>query len=201
MWIVRGIKKGVLTTEYPDRLNEKELPPCVPMNIPSSCPFGAVKDGKLDYSRCLYCGLCDAKFGREISMSEVKNSIEFRRSIHVFFMDVGTCNLCNRELSLLTGPHYDVHRLGIFFTPTPKHADVMLVAGCPGKEMLPVLREAYELMPEPKRVIVMGSCSQGALCGEKISDYIPVDGHINGCPPSPLNIIEGLLKVAGRLER
>jgi len=200
MWIIKGLKKGVITSDYPRRVSEDELPPMVPVGVPSSCPFGAVSGGRLERSLCLYCRRCDAEFGREAELSEVRNPLPFRKSIHVFFLDVGTCHACNREVALLHGPNYDIHRLNVFFTPTPKHADVLLVAGCPTEEMVPVLREAYELMPEPKRVLTVGSCSNGALCDRKVEDYIPVDGRINGCPPAPINLIEGLLKISGRDE-
>ncbi|NPA47137.1 MAG: NADH:ubiquinone oxidoreductase [Thermococci archaeon] len=201
MWIVRGLKKGVITGRYPEEVREEELPPYVPAEAPRKCPFGAVRKGRLDLSACLYCGLCNVGFERRTEMSRIENPLTFRRSLHVFFLDVGTCHLCNREVSLLTGPHYDIHRLGIFFVPTPKHADVLLVAGCPTEEMVPVLREAYELMPEPKRVVVMGSCAQGAICRSRVEDHVPVDGYIDGCPPSPISVMDGLLKVAGRSER
>ncbi|WP_456396483.1 NADH-quinone oxidoreductase subunit B family protein [Thermococcus sp.] len=198
MWIIRGLRKGVITSGYPKAVSDEELPSAVPLKAPSECPFGALRDGELDYSKCLFCRLCDTEFGRKAEMSSVERPLQFRRSLHVFFLDTGTCHACNRETALLGGPNYDIHRLRVFFTPTPKHADVLLVAGCPTDDMVPVLKEAYELMPEPKRVLVMGSCAQGALCGRKVEDYVPVDGHIDGCPPAPLNIIEGLLKIAGR---
>ncbi len=201
MWIIRGLRKGVITSRYPGRIEDEEIPPYVPVEAPpSGCPFGAVVDGEVDRAKCIYCGLCDAKFDRKVDMSQVGNPLSFRRSLHVFFMDVGTCGLCNREVSMLTGPHYDVHRLGIFLTPTPKHADVILVAGCPTANMARVLKEAYEIMPEPKRVVVMGSCSQGAVCDGGVEDHVPVDGRIHGCPPSPIAVIDGLLKVVGRSE-
>ena len=198
MWIIRGLKKGVITSRYPEKSSEEELPPMVPLSTPGECPFGALRDGRLDGSRCLYCRLCDAEFGRKEEMALIERPLPFRKSLHVFFLDAGTCHACNREVAQLQSPYYDIHRLGIFFTPTPKHADVLLVAGCPTDEMIPVLKEAYEVMPDPKRVLVMGSCAQGGLCGRRVENSIPVDGRINGCPPAPVNIIEGLLKTAGR---
>ena len=198
MWIIRGLRKGVLTSEYPKKVSEEELPFSFPLEAPPECPFGAVEDGRLDYRKCITCRLCSVPFGQKTGLSEVENPLPFRKSLHVFFLDVGTCHACNREVALLHSPNYDVHRLKIFFTPTPKHADVLLVAGCPTDGMIPVLKEAYELMPEPKRILVLGACANGALCGRKVEDFVPVDGYVPGCPPSPVQIMEGLLKVAGR---
>ncbi|WP_457742849.1 NADH-quinone oxidoreductase subunit B family protein [Thermococcus sp.] len=197
MWIIRGLKKGVLTSEYPKSVSEEELPFSFPLTVPENCPFGAVENREINYRRCINCRLCRAEFGPKAGLSEVNEPLNFKRSIHVFFLDVGTCHACNREINLLHSPIYDVHRLGIFFTPTPKHADVLLVAGCPTDGMIPVLREAYELMPEPKRVLVIGS-ENSALCDRRVEDFIPVHGRVPGCPPSPVQILEGLLKVAGR---
>ncbi len=198
MWIIKGLRKGVITSDYPKKVSDDELSPSFPLKAPAECPFGAVEDGKFDLKRCISCRLCSVPFGRKLDVDEVTNPLNFKRSLHVFFLDVGTCHACNREVAQLHSPYYDVHRLGIFFTPTPKHADVLLVAGCPTDGMIPVLKEAYELMPEPKRVLVLGACSSGALCERKVEDFVPVDGYVAGCPPNPVQIIRGLLKMAGR---
>ncbi len=198
MWIIRGLKKGVITSDYPKKVSDDELSPSLPLEAPGECPFGAVEGGRFDPKRCISCRLCNVPFGRKLDVDDVTNPLDFKRSLHVFFLDVGTCHACNREVAQLHSPYYDVHRLGIFFTPTPKHADVLLVAGCPTDGMIPVLKEAYELMPEPKRVLVLGACSSGALCRRKVEDFVPVDGYVAGCPPNPVQIIRGLLRMAGR---
>ena len=198
MWIIRGLRKGVITSRYPEKVSDEELSPSFPLKAPEECPFGALEDGRFNPKKCISCRLCDAPFGRKLDVEDIKNPLDFRRSLHVFFLDVGTCHACNREVAQLHSPYYDVHRLGIFFTPTPKHADVLLVAGCPADDMIPILKEAYELMPEPKRILVLGACANGSLCGRKVRTFVPVDGYVAGCPPTPVQITRALLKIAGR---
>ncbi|WP_297438718.1 hypothetical protein [Thermococcus sp.] len=198
MWILRGLRKGVMTSGYPGKVSDDELAPDFPLKEPEECPFGALENGKFDIKRCLNCRLCNAPLGRKLDVDEILNPMNFKNSLHVFFLDVGTCHACNREVAQLSSPYYDVHRLGIFFTPTPKHADVLLVAGCPTDDMIPVLREAYELMPEPKRVLALGACANGSLCGRDTGEFVPVDGYVAGCPPAPVQIIRALLKISGR---
>ncbi len=187
MWMLRGLKKGVLTTEFP--YGEFDASKSNRPVDTGKCPFG------MNELSCLECGLCDMVENDE--KIEIFSEINLGRSLHLFVMDVGSCSACNREVSLLTSPHYDIHRLGFFFTPTPKHADIMLVLGTPTEEMVPVLREAYELMPEPKMVVSVGACANGAL-GKRVEDIVPVGARLSGCPPQPIEILKVLLGVAGR---
>ncbi|NPA75461.1 MAG: NADH:ubiquinone oxidoreductase [Euryarchaeota archaeon] len=187
MWMLRGLKKGVLTTRFPK--GEADAPLTLRPVKMDKCPFAR------DEFSCLACGLCEMKESTE--KIEIKDTIPLKSSIHIFVMDVGSCAACNREVSLLKAPQYDLHRLGLFFTPTPKHADVMLVLGAPTEKMVPVLKEAYELMPEPKAVVALGACANGAF-GQKVEDTVPVSARISGCPPQPVEILKVLLGVAGR---
>jgi formate hydrogenlyase subunit 7 len=131
----------------------------------------------------------------------------FGRSLHVRHVDAGSCNACESEVKLLTSPYYDVHRLGIFFTPSPRHADLLLVTGPVTRAMEDPLRRTYEAMPEPRLVVAVGACACGggvfgpsALTRGGLAGFLPVDAFIPGCPPSPLTLIHGLLLALGRAE-
>jgi Ni,Fe-hydrogenase III small subunit len=98
-----------------------------------------------------------------------------------------------------------MHRLGFFLTPTPREADVLLVAGPVTDHMRMALKKAYEAAPTPKRVVAVGACALSGgvfgpsfISGGGASDIIPVDVAVPGCPPPPLAIIHGLLVTVGR---
>ncbi len=129
----------------------------------------------------------------------------FRRSLHLFLVDVGSCNACNLEVMALANPYYDASRLGIFFTNSPRHADALLVVGVPTDEMVEPLRRAYDALPAPKVVVAVGVCpiSGGVFAGGRglrgpLDTLVPVDVYVPGCPPTPLNVLDGLLTAIGR---
>jgi Ni,Fe-hydrogenase III small subunit len=131
----------------------------------------------------------------------------FARSLHIRHIDAGSCNGCESEIKLLTSPYYDIHRLGIFFTPSPRHADLLLVTGPVTHAMETPLRRTYAAMPEPRLVVAVGACACGGgvfgandfTIGE-LARVLPVDVLIPGCPPSPLTLIHGLLVALDRAE-
>lgn len=131
----------------------------------------------------------------------------FQRSLHVRHVDAGSCNACESEIKMLTNPYYDIQRLGIFFTPSPRHADLLLVTGPVTRSMEDALRITYEAMPDPRFVIAVGACAcSGGIFGPSslvrggLDEVLPVDIYIPGCPPSPLALIHGLLLTLGRAE-
>ena len=131
----------------------------------------------------------------------------FGRSLHIRHVDAGSCNGCESELQLLTSPYYDLARLGIFFTPTPRHADALLVTGVVTRQMHSALTETYAAMPEPKLVVAAGVCAIGGGCFAgsptnhgPLEDVLPVDVYIPGCPPSPSALIHGLLLAISRAQ-
>jgi formate hydrogenlyase subunit 7 len=132
----------------------------------------------------------------------------FRHSLHVRHVDAGSCNACESEIKLLTNPYYDIQRLGIFFTTSPRHADLLLVTGPVTRAMEDPLRQTYEAMPDPRLVVAVGACAcSGGIFGPSafsrggVGEVLPVDVYIPGCPPSPLALIHGLLLALGRAEQ
>jgi Ni,Fe-hydrogenase III small subunit len=130
----------------------------------------------------------------------------FRRSLHIRTVDTGSCAVCEAEIRLLSSPYYDLHRLGFFFTPAPRHADLLLVTGPAVRAFDVALRKTYDAVPDPKVVVAVGACALGGVFDEDelvhgcIDRVVPVDVYIPGCPPSPLALLQGLLVAVGRLE-
>jgi Ni,Fe-hydrogenase III small subunit len=129
----------------------------------------------------------------------------FGRSLHVRTVDTGSCAACEQEIRLLTAPHYDLHRLGLFFTPAPRHADLLLVTGPAVRAMDNALLKTYRAMADPTVVVATGACALGGvwepdpLVHGAVDAVLPVDVVIPGCPPSPLALLHGLLVAVGRL--
>jgi Ni,Fe-hydrogenase III small subunit len=126
----------------------------------------------------------------------------FGKSLRVRQVDTGSCNACEWECTALTNPIYDIQRFGIDFVASPRHADVLLATGPVSRQMELALKKTYLAMPEPKLVIACGDCAidGGIFRGsyatrDGISNVMPVNGRIHGCPPAPATIIKGLLKL------
>ena len=132
----------------------------------------------------------------------------FKRSLHIRHVDAGSCNGCESELQALNNPFYNLHRLGIFFTASPRFADVLLVTGPVTHAMHAPLLAAYEAMPDPKWVIATGTCAVSGgvtagnyACGNGLDAVLPVDVYLPGCPPNPAALMHALLLIAGRTEQ
>jgi Ni,Fe-hydrogenase III small subunit len=129
----------------------------------------------------------------------------FGRSLHIRTVDTGSCAACESEIRLLAAPHYDLHRLGLFFTPAPRHADLLMVTGPGVRAFDTALMKTYAAMPEPKIVVAIGACALGGVYDSdpyvhgRIDDVLPVDVYIPGCPPTPIALLQGLLVAVGRL--
>ncbi len=121
-------------------------------------------------------------------------------SIAIRAIDAGSCNGCELEIHALNNPYYDIERFGIHFVASPRHADVLLVTGPVSRHMQTALLRTYEAIPNPKWVVAVGDCAacggefgvSYASCGA-VSNVIPVDMTIAGCPPTPLALMKGLL--------
>jgi len=128
----------------------------------------------------------------------------FSRSLHIRFVDAGACGACLTEIKQLNNPFYNIHRLSFFFTPTPRSADVLLVAGPGTDHMRLAMKKTYEAMPTPKRIVAFGTCAlSGGVFGPSfasaggVHELLPVDIRVPGCPPPPLALLHALLVVAG----
>jgi Ni,Fe-hydrogenase III small subunit len=129
----------------------------------------------------------------------------FAGSIQVRHVDAGSCNGCEIEIASAFGPVYDLERYGVRLVASPRHADVLLVTGPVTRNMADPLVKAYEAMPEPKRVVALGDCARdcGVFAGAygvagRVSDFVPVDATVAGCPPEPEAIIAALRRLSGR---
>jgi len=187
----------------------------------------------LDYGRCIACQLCvetcptgaltgsnDWAFGvanrddllwkdamGSADARTLKRRVEqvFKGSLHIRHVDAGSCNGCESELQALNNPFYNLHRLGIFFTPSPRFADVLLVTGTVTYAMRQPLKATYEAMPDPKMVLALGTCAisggiaaGGYSSGHGLDGVLPVDVWLPGCPPNPAAIIQALLMLIDR---
>ena len=122
------------------------------------------------------------------------------RALCIRQLDAGSCNGCELEIHALNNPLYNIEGLGIRFVASPRHADLLLVTGPVSRHMALALRRTYEAMPDPKLVVALGDCGcTGGIFGEsyascgRVSNVIPVDVVVPGCPPSPLRILQGIL--------
>jgi Ni,Fe-hydrogenase III small subunit len=124
----------------------------------------------------------------------------FGRSLTIREVDAGSCNGCELEIHALNNAIYDVERFGIRFVASPRHADVLLVTGPVTHNMKVALERTYAATPEPKWVVAVGDCAAG--CGVFQGSYavvgsvdhvVPVDLHIRGCPPRPIELLKGLI--------
>ena len=122
------------------------------------------------------------------------------RSLSIRAVDAGSCNGCELEIHALNNAFYDLERFGLRFVASPRHADVLLVTGPVTKNMRAALERTWRATPDPKWVVAVGDCA--ADCGVFAGSYavaggvaavVPVDLHIRGCPPSPLQLLQGLL--------
>ena len=122
------------------------------------------------------------------------------RSLSIRHVDAGSCNGCELEIHALSNAFYDLERFGLRFVASPRHADVLTVTGPVTKNMREALERTYAATPEPKWVVAIGDCALNGGCFAEsyaivggVSQVIRVDLHIPGCPPSPLDILKGLL--------
>ena len=122
------------------------------------------------------------------------------RALTIRHVDAGSCNGCELEIHGVNNPYYNLEGLGIKFVASPRHADLLLVTGPVSRNMEVALKRTYDATPEPKLVVAIGDCGcTGGVFGEnyascgRVSNVIPVDVAVPGCPPTPLQIIQGIL--------
>jgi Ni,Fe-hydrogenase III small subunit len=194
----------------------------------SCCPSEAlVREGQqvlFHDQRCIHCYRCLRQLSAPLEWQRQGNyewavsphpredlvkkfGKSFHRSLHLRVIDAGACGACLSEIEQLNKPYYNMHRLGFFLTPTPRDADVLVVAGPVTDHMRLPLLKAYEAMPSPKGVLALGACAIfGGVFGSSfaslggVSSLIPVDLLVPGCPPPPLAILHALLAMVGRAQ-
>ncbi|MDD3759356.1 MAG: 4Fe-4S binding protein [Acidithiobacillus sp.] len=187
----------------------------------------------MDYGRCIVCQACVEACPQEAMLpsgdwafavrdrqdlhwqatlsspaaKDLQNKVvgSLRRSLHIKHVDAGSCNGCESEIGALDNPFYNLHRLGIFFTPSPRFADLLLVTGPVTAPMRNPLLATWEAMPEPRMVLAVGACAvsgapmdAGYAGGHGLDGVLPVDVWLPGCPPNPAALIHALLLLLER---
>jgi Ni,Fe-hydrogenase III small subunit/ferredoxin len=255
MWVLRGLRDGILTTRWPARPDRYAaatrgaatvLAGPAPDQVSGAqlaglCPVSAISVGpdgrpRVDQGGCILCGRCVqmrpdvfawsagpdraalTRNGLVVPAEESPESVAaiadalrtrtraLRRSVHLRHVDAGSDGSEEWELMALLNPVYDIHRLGMFFTASPRHADILLVTGAGANGMAGPLRETYEAMPSPKVVIAVGSDAVGGgiispsyATSSGVGVIVPVDVWLPGSPPSPFAILSALLLALDRL--
>jgi Ni,Fe-hydrogenase III small subunit len=128
------------------------------------------------------------------------------RSLAIRHVDAGSCNGCELEIHALNNAFYDLERFGLRFVASPRHADVLMVTGPVSRNMSEALERTFRATPDPKWVVAVGHCAAdgGMFAGSYavvggVNAVVPVDLHIAGCPPTPTNLLKGLLVLLGRV--
>jgi|SRR5579863_1749204 len=128
------------------------------------------------------------------------------RSLSIREVDAGSCNGCELEIVALNNAYYDLERFGLRFVASPRHADVLMVTGPVTKNMREALKRTYDATPEPKWVVAVGDCALngGCFAGSYavvggVGQVVPVDLHVPGCPPPPVEILKGLIALLDRV--
>ena len=230
-WVLKGLRTGIRTTAYP-RAAERAagVTPGLPRGgdfgagasaLVARCLTGALVQTQgtisVDSRRCVHCYRCvrgiehplnwepTYEWAGAAAQSTNELGRPFRRSIHILVVDAGDCGACLNEVKQLNNPYYNMHRLGFFITPTPRHADVLLVVGPVTDQTRFALQKVHQAMPTPKRVVAVGACALSGgvfansfVCANGVADVLPVDVVVPGNPPPPLAILHGLLVAVGR---
>jgi Ni,Fe-hydrogenase III small subunit len=130
------------------------------------------------------------------------------RSLSIREVDAGSCNGCELEIHALNNPVYDLERFGLRFVASPRHADVLLVTGPLTRNMRVALDRTWKATPDPKWVVALGdcACTGGVFAGSyacvgAVSEAVPVDLRIPGCPPRPIEILKGLVTLIDAASR
>jgi Ni,Fe-hydrogenase III small subunit/NAD-dependent dihydropyrimidine dehydrogenase PreA subunit len=175
-----------------------------------ACPTGAVAYTR-DYRMAVRERADLTVASAEIRLAAALDSRSrrlFGRSLKLRQVSAGGCNGCEAELVALGNVVFDLGRFGIQFVASPRHADGILITGPVTRNMEPALRETYLAVPAPKLIIAVGACALsggpfagGEESGAGVPRDLPVDLHVPGCPPHPLTILDGLLRLLGRLPK
>ena len=175
----------------------------------SACPEGAVgftRDFRMASStrQGLRATTGEVELARAL---DERSRRMFGRSLRLRSVAAGSCNGCEAELVALGNVVFDLARFGVQFVASPRHADGIVVTGAVTTNMSAALRATYDAVPDPRLVIAVGACAinggpfRGSPeVGDGVPDDLPVDLWVPGCPPHPLTLLDGLLRMLGRLE-
>ena len=132
----------------------------------------------------------------------------FRGALAIRHVDAGSCNGCELEINALNNVYYNLEGLGVHFVASPRHADLLLVTGPVSRNMETALRRTWEATPDPKLVVAIDDCGcTGGIFGEsyasrgRVSNVIPVDVAVPGCPPTPRAMLKGILTAVSASKR
>jgi len=177
-----------------------------------TCPSGAITHSG-DHRMAarnredLVLGAAGREEVRLAAALDVKLRKLFGRSLRLRQVSAGGCNACESDVNVLGTIGWDLGRFGIQFVASPRHADGLLITGPVTKNMVLALKKTWDAVPEPKIVIAVGACAiaGGPFAGhpealDGADAVVPVDLYIPGCPPHPLTILDGLLRLLGRIE-
>jgi len=177
-----------------------------------ACPTGAItQTGKFPMAVRRREDLILGKSGEEelrlATALDEKLKKLFGRSLRLRLVSAGGCNACEADVNVLGTIGWDLSRFGIQFVASPRHADGLLITGCVSRNMELALKKTYDAVPAPKIVIAVGACAiaGGPFVGHPqilngATSVVPVDLFIPGCPPHPLTILDGLLRLLDRLD-
>ena len=175
-----------------------------------ACPHGAIAfscDEKLAATRradLVVTQGCERKLAQAL---DARMLSLFGRSLKLREVSAGGCNACEADVNVLSTVGFDLGRFGIQFVASPRHADGIFVTGPVTENMREALLKTYEAVPEPKIVIASGACAinggpfiDSPEAHNGVEGLLPVDLYIPGCPPHPITILDGLLRLLGRME-
>ncbi len=143
-----------------------------------------------------------APAGEDVVVDRLQQDIlrTLGRALAIREVDAGSCNACELEIHALGNPRYNIEGLGIRFVASPRHADMLLVTGPVSRHMAIALQRTFDATPDPKLVVAVGDCGcTGGIFGEsyatlgRVANVIPVDVEIRGCPPTPRDLLAGIL--------